>query len=101
MINSNMKPVDVYTIKPSNDNDLNVKVETPTFLKTIDCFLALRSTEDKMIDVYSYEKADYIGITVDKTVIKGNILKANNEEFKVVESLNILRNNNLLLKKVK
>lgn len=101
MINSNMKPVDVYTIETSNDNDLNVKVETLTFIKTIDCFITLRSTEDKMIDVYSYEKADYIGITADKTVIKGNILKVNNEEYKVVESLNILRNNNLLLKRVK
>ena len=99
MINAEMKNVDIYTVIESY-NSLNVKIETEIFDKTIQCFIALRSTESKMFEQYSYEIADYIGLTKDNSVVKGNILKINNQSFKVVESLNILRFNNLLLKKV-
>ena len=99
MINSNMKNVDIYAISKSYNN-LGVEVESETKVKTIQCFIALRSTESKMFEQYSYEIADYIGLTKDNSVVKGNILKINNQSFKVVESLNILRFNNLLLKKV-
>ncbi|GEM_PF-5443904 len=100
MINSNMKPVDVYEIKPTY-NDLGVEVETQQLIKNIDCFITLRSTEDKMIDIYSYEIANYIGITADKTIVKGNILKQNNVDYKVIEVLNLLRNTQVLLKSIK
>jgi len=99
MINAHMKPVDLYTIDEKY-NDLKVKVETEKLVKTIQCFIALRSTESKIFEQYSYELGDYIGLTIDNSVIKGNVLKINNQSFKVVESLNILRFNNLLLKKV-
>ncbi|MEL7646981.1 MAG: hypothetical protein AAGU76_02755 [Sedimentibacter sp.] len=99
MINANMKNVDVYTITKTYNN-LGIEIESETKVKTIQCFIALRSTETKMFEQYSYELGDYIGITKDTSVIKGNVLKINNESFKVVESLNILRYNNLLLKKV-
>ncbi len=99
MINAEMKNVDLYTISKSYNN-LKVEVETETPVKTIQCFIALRSTESKIFEQYSYELGDYIGITKDNSVIKGNVLKINNDTFKVVESLNILRYNNLLLKKV-
>lgn len=99
MINAEMKNVNLYSISKSY-NDLKVEIETETFVKTTQCFIALRSTESKIFEQYSYELGDYIGITKDKSVVKGNVLKINNNTFKVVESLNILRFNNLLLKKV-
>jgi len=99
MINSNMINVNLYSISKSYNN-LKVEVETETFIKTIQCFIALRSTESKVFEQYSYELGDYIGLTKDNSVAKGNVLKINNDTFKVVESLNILRYNNLLLKKV-
>lgn len=99
MINANMKNVDVYAITKTYNN-LGVEVETEAKIKTIQCFIEIRSTESKMFEQYSYEIADYIGLTKDNSVVKGNILKINNDTFKVVESLNILRYNNLLLKKV-
>lgn len=99
MINAEMKNVDLYSISKSY-NDLKVEIETETLVKTIQCFIALRSTESKIFEQYSYELGGYIGITKDNLVVKGNVLKVNNDTFKVVESLNILRFNNLLLKKV-
>lgn len=99
MINAEMKNVDLYTISKSY-NDLKVEVETETLVKTIQCFIKVRSTESKIFEQYSYELGDYIGLTKDNSVVKGNVLKINNDTFKVVESLNILRFNNLLLKKV-
>lgn len=99
MINANMKNVDLYTISKSY-NSLGVEVENEILFKTIQCFVEIRSTESKIFEQYSYELGDYIGITKDNTVAKGNILKINNQAFKVVESLCLLRYNNLLLKKV-
>lgn len=99
MINANMKNVDVYTISKTYNN-LGIENKSEIKVKTIQCFIALRSTDTKMFEKYSYELGDYIGITKDNTVIKGNVLKIDNESFRVVESLNILRYNSLLLKKV-
>jgi hypothetical protein len=100
MINAGMKPTEVFATT-ENYNDLGVKFDAPVKIKTIDCFIMIRSDQDKMLDVYTYQMADFIGLTADKTIVKGNILKVNNSEFKVIESLNFLRYNKLLLKKVK
>jgi hypothetical protein len=99
MINANMKSTDVYTITKTY-NDFGIEIETEIKLKIIDCFINLRSTEDKIIDIYSFELANYLGITADKTVVKGNILRQNNIDYKVVEVFNLLRNTQLLLKAV-
>ncbi len=99
MINQNMQLTKIYSVSNGYDY-LGVEVETESFIKDIDCFIMLRATTDKMIDIYSYEIADYTGITADKTIVKGNILKQNNIDYKVIEVFNLLRNTQLLLKAV-
>lgn len=99
MINQNMKPTQIYRIDTVY-NDLGIAIETETFIKDIKCFVMLRSTHDKMFDAFSYEVADFIGITKDKTIVKGNILKQDGKAFKVVEVFGLLANSQLLLKGV-
>lgn len=99
MIAQNMKLTKIYSISKGY-NDFGIEIETDNFIKDIDCFIMLRVTNDKMIDVYSYILADYTAITKDKTIVKGNILKQDNIAFRVVEVFNLLMNTQLLLKAV-
>lgn len=99
MINANMKTTQLYNTSIVY-NDFGIEIEQEAFIKDIQCFIMLRATTDKMFDAYSYEAADYVGITRDKTVIKGNVLKQDGKAYKVVECFNLLANAQLLLKAV-
>ncbi len=88
MINSNME---TYALKEERVGYDSLNVEIKTFVNndTIKAFITLRSTEDKFIDMLSYDIANYIAITPCITVCKHNQLVKDNKTYNVVEVLKL------------
>lgn len=99
MINSSMETYNLKEERVEYDN-LGVEIKTYNNIDTIKAFITLRSTEDKFIDMLSYNVANYIGITPCMTICKYNQLVKDNKTYSVVEVLKARNYSQLFLKEV-
>ena len=99
MINSQMQSYNLKEQRVGYDS-LNVEIKTYVNIDTIQAFITLRSTEDKFIDMLSYDVANYIGITPCMTVCKDNQLVKDTKTYNVIEVFKGRNYSQLFLKEV-
>lgn len=100
MINSKMLPYSLLEERIAYDT-YGVEIKTYVQIDTIQAFITLRNSEDKFIDMLTYDIANYIGLTPCMTVFKNNQLVKDSKTYKVIEVLKARNYSQLFLKEVK